>query len=101
HLDAYCHPGRSRPDNVVARKQVTSQFRLFSPRGRDLGDFKLFSSRPAFPLHRLLNYVMRSVKAPPSRGRGLQSERVVGTQVAHVEPGSVTSVLATCHLYAF
>jgi hypothetical protein len=28
---------------VVARKQVTSQFRLFSPRGRDLGDFKLFA----------------------------------------------------------
>ena len=43
HLDADCHPGRARPDNVVARKQVTSQFRLFSPRGRDLGDFKLFA----------------------------------------------------------
>jgi hypothetical protein len=42
-LDADCHPGRARPDNVVARKQVTSQFRLFSPRGRDLGDFKLFA----------------------------------------------------------
>ena len=23
HLDANCHPGRARPDNVVARNQVT------------------------------------------------------------------------------
>jgi hypothetical protein len=23
HLDANCHPGRARPDNVVARSQVT------------------------------------------------------------------------------
>jgi hypothetical protein len=41
HLDANCHPGRARPDNVVARNQVTDvRFGSFCDIGATLAEVR-------------------------------------------------------------